>query len=93
MQVALMMVSPILFGIANVSTGKLNAMFNLVLQIKSILSSLSNARERVRIAVYLINRLADLLNESRDKLIQQAVRSVPSSFFLAPRWYVSTFPI
>merc|ERR1712185_705381 len=50
-------------------------MFNLILQTQSILASLSDARERVRIAIYLINRLAELLNESRDELIQQAESS------------------
>ena len=58
-----MMASPALYGIADLTIGQIYALFTLIVQGKSIMTSLSGSTERLRIARYLLGELADLLNE------------------------------
>ena len=54
--------APIGTGIYGFTVGQISALFALVMQVRSILASLSSSTEHMRIARYLIGELADLLN-------------------------------
>ena len=71
-QAAIMMASPILYGVARISIGQLQALFNLILQSKRTVDQLSNCRERLHVAAGVIHDLAELLNDGHGELLELA---------------------
>ena len=65
------MVSPILYGILGLTIGQLQALFSIIVSNQAIISSLSSGKERLRIAQFLIEQLAQILNEDREHLARQ----------------------
>lgn len=65
---AAMMAAPVLYGILGLTIGQLQALFSIIVSNQAIISTLSSGKERLRIAQYLIEELAELLNEDREHL-------------------------
>jgi len=71
LQIAIMMASPVLYGVEKLTIGQLQALFALVYQNRHTISRLSGSRERLRIAAHLVNELGELLNDGLELLIKE----------------------
>lgn len=67
--------SPLLVGIFGMSVGELQALLGIVKLARTSIAQLSNTFERLRIARFLINELASLLNSDRDAMLLEAEHS------------------